>query len=170
MMANALPASNKASDLVPAPGLPASLTWLVPTGAGNGFGRAVWRSFRGKCPACGEGRLFRAYLKVADECPSCGEEMHHHRADDFPAYLVIAITGHILVPIVLAVETEIVPALWVSVTLWPTLAFAMAMSLLQPVKGAVVAMQWFGGLHGFDAAKKARDAAALTTATATITA
>ena len=150
------PASTEPSGLVPARGLPAGLTRILPAG----FGSAVWRGFRGKCPACGEGRMFRAYLKVADACPHCSEELHHHRADDFPAYLVIAITGHILVPIVLAVETEIVPALWVSVTLWPSLALIMSLSLLQPVKGAVVAIQWFGGLHGFDAAKKARQAAA----------
>jgi uncharacterized protein (DUF983 family) len=31
-----------------------------------GFGGAVWRGFRGKCPACGKGRLFRAFLKVDD--------------------------------------------------------------------------------------------------------
>ncbi len=62
------------------------------------FGQAVWRGFRGRCPACGEGRVFRAFLKVNDACPRCGEELHHHRADDFPAYLVIAIVGHILVP------------------------------------------------------------------------
>ena len=71
--------------------------------------QAVWRGFRGRCPACGEGRMFRAFLKVADQCPRCGEELHHHRADDFPAYLVIVIVGHILVPIILLVETEIAP-------------------------------------------------------------
>lgn len=125
----------------------------------HGIFGAIGRGLRGKCPACGEGRLFRAYLKVADRCPACGEELHHHRADDFPAYLVIIITGHILVPIVLAVETDIVPPIWVSVTLWPTLAFVTALALLQPVKGAVVAIQWFGGLHGFETAKKARQAA-----------
>lgn len=126
----------------------------------HGILGAIGRGLRGKCPACGEGRLFRAYLKVADNCPACGEELHHHRADDFPAYLVIIITGHILVPIVLAVETEIVPPIWLSVTLWPTLAFATALALLQPVKGAVVAVQWFGGLHGFEAARNARQAVA----------
>ena len=89
-------------------------------------------------------------------CPHCGEELHHHRADDFPAYLVIVITGHILVPIVLAVETHIAPAIWVSMTLWPAVALAMTLGLLQPVKGAVVAIQWYGGMHGFEAAKKAR--------------
>jgi uncharacterized protein (DUF983 family) len=103
--------------------------------------------------------MFRAFLKVADECPACGEELHHHRADDFPAYLVIVIVGHILVPIVLAVETEIAPAVWISMTVWPLAALTMALGLLQPVKGAVVAIQWFGGMHGFEDAKKARELA-----------
>lgn len=128
----------------------------LPTGAGQ----ALWRGFRGRCPACGEGRMFRAFLKVADACPHCGEELHHHRADDFPAYLVIVITGHILVPIVLFVETEIAPPVWFSMTLWPAVALAMTLGLLQPVKGAVVAIQWYGGMHGFEDAKKARALAA----------
>ena len=119
-------------------------------------GQALWRGLRGRCPACGAGRMFRAFLKVADRCPRCGEELHHHRADDFPAYLVIIITGHILVPIVLAVETHIAPAIWVSMTLWPAVALVMTLGLLQPVKGAVVAIQWYGGMHGFEEAKKAR--------------
>jgi uncharacterized protein (DUF983 family) len=122
--------------------------------------QALWRGLRGCCPACGEGRMFRAYLKVADRCPHCGEELYHHRADDFPAYLVIVIVGHILVPIILVVETEIAPAIWVSMTLWPSLALALTLGLLQPVKGAVVAIQWYGGMHGFEEAKKARALAA----------
>jgi uncharacterized protein (DUF983 family) len=125
----------------------------------SGAGAALWRGFRGRCPACGEGRMFRAYLKVADSCPHCGEELHHHRADDFPAYLVIVIVGHILVPIVLAVETHIAPPIVVSMALWPLTALVMSLGLLQPVKGAVVAIQWYGGMHGFEEAKKARAAA-----------
>ena len=114
----------------------------------------VLRGFKGYCPACGQGRMFRAYLKVADECPHCGEELHHHRADDFPAYLVIIITGHILVPIVLAVETVFGPPMWLSIPLWLTTATAMCTSLLQPVKGAVVALQWHLGMHGFEDSRK----------------
>jgi len=125
----------------------------------KGAGEALWRGFRGRCPACGEGRMFRAFVKVADACPRCGEELHHQRADDFPAYLVIVITGHVLVPIILAVEIELAPPIWLSMTLWPSLALAMTLGLLQPVKGAVVAVQWYGGMHGFEAAKKARAAA-----------
>ena len=73
---------------------------------------------------------------------------------------MIVIVGHILVPIVLAVETEFAPAIWISMTLWPSLALAMTLGLLQPIKGAVVAIQWFGGMHGFEDAKKARALAA----------
>ncbi len=104
--------------------------------------------------------MFHKFLKVSDACPRCGEELHHHRADDFPAYLVIAIVGHILVPIVLSVETHIAPPVGVSMALWPSIALVMALGLLQPVKGAVIAIQWYGGLHGFDGARKARTLAA----------
>lgn len=124
----------------------------LPTGAAQ----ALWRGFRGRCPACGEGKLFRKFLKVNDACPHCGEEMHHHRADDFPAYLVIIIVGHILVPIVLAVETHVAPPIVLSMTMWPLVALAMTLGLLQPIKGAVVAIQWYGGMHGFEDAQKAR--------------
>jgi uncharacterized protein (DUF983 family) len=27
-----------------------------------GAGQALWRGLRGRCPACGEGRMFRAFL------------------------------------------------------------------------------------------------------------
>ncbi len=47
--------------------------------------------FSGKCLHCGEGKLFAKWLKVADHCTMCGEEFHHHKADDFPAYIVIFI-------------------------------------------------------------------------------
>ena len=45
------------------------------------------RGLLGRCPCCGKGRTFRAFLKVSDRCDVCGEELFHHRADDFPAYV-----------------------------------------------------------------------------------
>lgn len=122
-------------------------------------GETMWHGFRGLCPACGHGRMFRKYLKVADACPNCGEELHHQRADDFPAYLDIVIVGHVLVPILLAVETELAPPVWLSMTVWPLIALVMTLALLQPIKGAVVAMQWFLGMHGFEDSKGRRPAA-----------
>jgi uncharacterized protein (DUF983 family) len=122
---------------------------------------ALWRGFKSRCPSCGEGRLFGRFLKVTDHCPACGEVMSHHRADDFPAYLVIIIVGHVLVPAALIVEVAYSPPLWVHSLLWLPLTAILAVALLQPVKGAVVGMQWQMGMHGFAAAKERRLAGAV---------
>ena len=38
------------------------------------------------------------------QCEHCGEEIHHHRADDLPAYLVVVIVGHVVVGGFMGVE------------------------------------------------------------------
>jgi uncharacterized protein (DUF983 family) len=128
------------------------------------LGRALRRGFAMRCPNCGRGKLFGSFLKVADHCPACGEEFFHHRADDFPAYLVIIIVGHITVPAILLVEELFGPPLWLQLALWlPVIAFG-ALALLQPTKGAVVALQWQLGMHGFADSKNKRDALSQDTA------
>jgi len=112
--------------------------------------QAMWRGFLCRCPNCGEGKLFRAYLKTNDVCSVCGLELHHHRADDFPAYLVIVIVGHIIVPMVLAVEQNFAPPYLVHLAVWLPLTLSMSLALLQPVKGAIVGLQWAFRMHGFD--------------------
>ena len=121
---------------------------------------ALWRGFKSRCPSCGEGRLFGRFLKVTDRCPACGEVMSHHRADDFPAYLVIVIVGHFLVPTALFVEVAYDPPMWLDALIWLPLTAISAVALLQPVKGAIVGMQWQTGMHGFAAAKERRLAGA----------
>jgi uncharacterized protein (DUF983 family) len=112
--------------------------------------QAMMRGLRCRCPNCGIGRLFRAYLKVVDRCPNCGEELFHQRADDAPPYFVILITGHIVVPLALLIETEFAPPYWVHALLWGPLTLVLALALLQPVKGAIVGWQWANRMHGFD--------------------
>ena len=116
--------------------------------------RDVWtslkRGLRGRCPRCGEGKLFRAFLKVDNNCSVCGLDFTPHRADDLPAYLVIIIVGHIVVPVVLWVETNYSPAIWLQMSIYLPLTFIASLVLLQPVKGAVVGFQWAQRMHGFD--------------------
>jgi uncharacterized protein (DUF983 family) len=107
-----------------------------------------------KCPACGIGAMFRRYLKVSDACPHCGEELHHHRADDAPAYFTIVIVGHIVVSLVLALEMAYRPALWVHMALWLPLTVILTVLLLPCVKGALVGLQWALRMHGFDPESK----------------
>ncbi len=61
------------------------------------LGLAMRRGFMGRCPNCGKGKLFRAYLKVNPRCPSCDEDFSHQRADDAPPYLTMLIVGHVIV-------------------------------------------------------------------------
>jgi uncharacterized protein (DUF983 family) len=110
----------------------------------------------GRCPACGEGKMFRAFLKVADACPACGEELHHHRADDFPAYIVVAIVGHVLLSTSYWIETLWTPPLWVSGAIILPMGAVLTLVLIQPIKGAVVAVQWHIGMDGFATSKAAR--------------
>jgi uncharacterized protein (DUF983 family) len=102
-----------------------------------------------KCINCGEGKLFRKWLKVTDHCEICGEEYHHHRADDFPAYIVIFILGHVMVTLALLMEELWAPSTWVHVIVTVPVTVVLALVMLQPVKGAVVAIQWRHGMHGF---------------------
>jgi uncharacterized protein (DUF983 family) len=119
------------------------------------FNSDLMRGLRGRCPCCGKGSLFRAFLKVSDQCRECGEEFHHHRADDFPAYCVIFIVGHIIAPLMVSVEMAFAPSYWVHLALWLPAGLGMTLGLLQPVKGFIVALQWRMGMHGFEHAKQA---------------
>jgi uncharacterized protein (DUF983 family) len=112
--------------------------------------QALWRGFLGRCPNCGKGKLFRKFLKVVDRCEVCGEELHHHRADDAPAYFVIAIVGHLVVGIAFIVEVAFWPPWWTTFVVWLPLTAILAVALLQPVKGAIVGLQWSYRMHGFD--------------------
>jgi uncharacterized protein (DUF983 family) len=103
--------------------------------------------------------MFRAFLKVADQCEVCGEELHHQRADDFPAYLVIVLVGHLVVPLVLHVEMAYQPAYWIHAVLFLPLTLILALALIQPIKGLVIALQWRAGMHGFEESKKLRESA-----------
>ena len=121
------------------------------------FPKALWRGFTMKCPNCGQGHLFGRFLKVVDSCEVCGEDYTPQRADDLPAYLVIAVVGHLVVPALLAVEMAYSPPVWLQLLIWVPVTGLAALFLLQPVKGTIVGLQWQTGMHGFEAAKRRRD-------------
>lgn len=113
---------------------------------------AMIRGTRLRCPACGEGSLYRAYLKVADACPQCGEDLHHQRADDAPPYFTMVIVGHVVIAGVLLLEKAFAPPSWVHLSLWLPLTVILSLWLLPHVKGALVGLQWALRMHGFGGA------------------
>ena len=112
--------------------------------------QAMERGFRGRCPHCGEGKLFRAFLKPVETCAVCGEDLSHQRADDLPPYLTIVVVGHLLVPLMLAVQLMTDFSVITYLSIYLPLTAALTLALLQPVKGAVVGLQWALRMHGFD--------------------
>ena len=122
----------------PQPTLPHRDRWL-----------SVKRGFAGACPHCGQGRIFGKYLKVLPECAACGENLSHHRADDLPAYIVLFLVGHIVVGTLMTTDPEGLWPIWIHMILWPLMTLLLSLALLQPVKGAVVGLQWALRMHGF---------------------
>jgi uncharacterized protein (DUF983 family) len=95
--------------------------------------------------------VLRGYLKVRDHCPVCREELHHHRADDGPAYLTILIVGHIMAPGLLWVFTTWRPEPLILMTIFLVGCIGLSLYLLPRLKGAIVGFQWARGMHGFAA-------------------
>lgn len=117
--------------------------------------RALWpalrRGFRRKCPNCGSGPMLHSYLKVNDRCAVCGEELHHHKADDGPAYLTIFIVGKIMITAMHFAFVTFRPDPLILFTIFAVGSVALALYLLPRLKGAVVAFQWARRMGGFGA-------------------
>ena len=62
----------------------------------------------------------------------------------------------LIVTLLLAVDSAYAPPYWIEFAIWIPLTLLLSLGLLQPVKGAVVAMQWQMGMHGFAKAKSER--------------
>ena len=112
---------------------------------------AMLRGWRRRCPNCGAGPMFRGYLKVREACPVCGQELHHHRADDGPAYLTILIVGHLLAPALMFTFVKFRPEPMVMITGFTIGTVALSLYLLPRLKGALVGLQWANRMHGFAA-------------------
>jgi uncharacterized protein (DUF983 family) len=111
--------------------------------------RAMWRGWRRVCPSCGAGELMKSYLKVTDACPNCGEELHHQRADDGPAYLTILLVGKItmggMVWAFFAYNLE--PLALIGI--FTPFAILLSLFLLPRFKGMLVGLQWALRMNGF---------------------
>jgi uncharacterized protein (DUF983 family) len=87
----------------------------------------------------------------------CGEDYRPQRADDFPAYLVIVVVGHVVVSALLAVAIAYDPPAWLQLSIWLPITLFASLGLLQPTKGAIVALQWQAGMHGFEESRQRRE-------------
>jgi uncharacterized protein (DUF983 family) len=116
---------------------------------------ALLRGAKGRCPRCGEAALFRQWLKPVERCPHCRCDWSVQQADDFPAYIGILIVGHLLAPVVIAMIGSFGLSAWLTLAIILPVAVVMLLTMLQPVKGAVIGFLWWNGIGAFRQERRA---------------
>ncbi len=97
---------------------------------------------RGRCPRCGEGRMFEGFLKVAPRCANCGLDFSFADSADGPAVFAILIVGIIVAGAALLTEIAYSPPLWLHFVLWMPLVLILGLGLMRPLKGVLIALQY----------------------------
>ncbi|MGB7286822.1 MAG: DUF983 domain-containing protein [Salaquimonas sp.] len=96
----------------------------------------------GRCPRCGEGKLYQSLLKPVDHCAMCGLDMSFAEEGDGPAVLVILLLGGVIAGMALALENLVHPPIWVHILLWLPVTVLMSILALRAMKGIMIASQY----------------------------
>jgi uncharacterized protein (DUF983 family) len=98
---------------------------------------------RGRCPRCGQGRLFAGYLKLAKRCDVCGLDYSFADPADGPAFFALTIVSFPIVGLIWWFDAEFEPPLWVHLVVsLPFLLIACVLPL-RPLKGWLVCSQYY---------------------------
>lgn len=96
-----------------------------------------------RCPRCGQGRLFDGFLALRPRCSACGLDYDFADAGDGPAVFIILLAGFIVVGAALVVEALYHPPYWVHAMLWLPLILIVTLGPLRPMKGLMIALQYY---------------------------
>lgn len=108
---------------------------------------------KGLCPACEKASLFRSNfsLELKDKCEVCGLDFSKNDSGDGPAVFLIFILSFSLVPLAWIVELILSPALWIHAVLWGSIALALTLGSLRPLKAYIIALQYKHRASDWDA-------------------
>jgi uncharacterized protein (DUF983 family) len=94
-----------------------------------------------RCPACGEGKLFKGFLSLRPRCEKCGLDYTFIDSGDGPAVFIILAAGFIVVFADLLVEILYQPPFWLHALLWLPLILIVTLLPLRPMKALMIALQ-----------------------------
>jgi uncharacterized protein (DUF983 family) len=100
-----------------------------------------------RCPRCGEGKLFKGYLKVAPACSVCGLDFKFADSGDGPAIFVIFLVAPLIIILALVVGAVFNPPPYVHLILSIPATLIFSLALLPPFKGVLVALQYRHDAH-----------------------
>lgn len=95
-----------------------------------------------RCPQCGQGELYRGYLKFRDTCRVCGADFKAADSGDGPAVFVILIVGAIVAPLLIILQYGLDLPGWLALTITMVAAVVLCLALLPPFKAVLFALQW----------------------------
>jgi uncharacterized protein (DUF983 family) len=96
-----------------------------------------------KCPRCGKGKLFQGFITPRPRCDRCGLDYGFADAGDGPAIFIMFFAGFIVVAAALVTEVVYQPPFWVHAALWLPLIAVLTLGPLRPMKGLLIALQYF---------------------------
>ena len=102
----------------------------------------IGRGLIGRCPRCGEGKLFKGFLSLRPRCEHCGLDFNFADAGDGPAVFVILIGGALVVFAALMTEVAYQPPYWLHAALWLPMILLVTIGPLRPIKGLLIALQY----------------------------
>ena len=103
---------------------------------------AVSAGLAGRCPQCGDGRLFAGFISVAPRCAVCGLDYSFADSGDGPAVFVALFGGFSVLGAALWTEIVYQPAMWVELIVFLPLTLVVCLALLRPLKGVLIALQY----------------------------
>jgi uncharacterized protein (DUF983 family) len=97
---------------------------------------------RCRCPNCGEGRVFRGFLRFKDQCEACGADLTVADVGDGASFFVMWAALVLIAPAAMVFELLVRPPTWVHIILWPPVIVVVCLFLLRPFKATLFALQW----------------------------
>jgi uncharacterized protein (DUF983 family) len=103
---------------------------------------AVRAGLKGRCPRCGQGRLFAGFLKVRPGCDTCGLDFSTIQTGDGPASFIMQIAGFAVGFSALVVEIKYHPPMWLHLVVWLPLVVVLSLALMRPGRGLMIGLQY----------------------------
>jgi uncharacterized protein (DUF983 family) len=107
---------------------------------------AIGHGLRGRCPNCGQGRLYHNFIEPVETCPTCAEPLGRYNVGLLLPFVVIMIVAHVLIGVMLSMEVGGKNNAGTYLSVMVPLSVIIPLAVLRSVKGALIAILWARGL------------------------
>ena len=102
----------------------------------------VSAALHGRCPRCGNGKLFSGFLDLRPSCDACGLDFGFVDSGDGPSVFVSLIGGAVVVGSALWTEVNYEPPMWVDMAIFLPLTLVVCLGILRPLKALLIGLQY----------------------------